>query len=112
MADNLPSETDLVKLFKLAAKKPMAFCFAFGKSEEDHKFVLHKKKAGKAIYAMVKKEAENITKGCWGTLQLGEKKTLKLTFEKELPGVEKALKKWLKSKGLQVYKAEIGDGKK
>lgn len=112
MAENLPSKADLIKLFKLSAKKPMAFCFAIGKTKDESKFVLHKKKAGKGIYAMVKKEAENITKGCWGTVQLGEKKTLKITFEKELPGMEKVFKEWLKSQDLQMYKAEIDGGKK
>lgn len=85
---------ELKKLVKVARKQPVAFGFNPGAKEEEHYFGLDRKKPSKVVGKEAKDEGPG-AKFAFGEMTvLG--KEIHLKCERELPGMAKKLKKWLK----------------
>ena len=85
---------ELKKLIKVAKKRPLAFAMSPGKDEDSFVFALHRKRPADVLARAVKKESTS-NKIAFGLCAV-EKKVMSLTCERELPGLAKKLKKWLK----------------
>jgi hypothetical protein len=103
----LPDDDRILKLIRQSKNEPVNFAFGLGKTPDKHILSLHKTKAGKSMSNDIKKQGEDIGKVAYGTLQL-DGKDLTIKCEKEAAGLERAVKKYLKEKGLK-FKADIGE---
>lgn len=109
MPENLPDDATIGKLIRQSKKAPINFAFGLGKGPKPLNLTVDKKKPGKSLFAALKKDGEDISKGAWGTLQL-DGKEVTFTCEKPMPGLEKALKFCFKQKGLK-FKPIVAKGK-
>lgn len=90
---------ELIKFVKHAREKPMGFAFNPG-SKDDHYFGLHRKQPAKAIA----KEAKEIGPGkkiAFGEMSVSDKE-MRLRCEKQVPGMAKTLKRWLKKQKVKL----------
>lgn len=87
-------KAELKKLFKIAAKKELAFAFVPGSGEQEGVFTIHRRFPPKKIAKAAKDEAEK-TKVAFGKIKV-DGKTVTLTCDKELPGMKKKLEKMLR----------------
>lgn len=92
--------SELKKFMKLARNKelPFAFCPASGKDEP--MFTAHKRKKPDTLGKKAKKEAEQPKYAC-GTMKV-EGKTLTLTCERQVAGMERKLGKFLRKMKLPL----------
>lgn len=97
---------ELRKLIKVAKQRPLAFAASPGKDDDGFVFALHKKRAADALGRAVKKESTT-NKIAYGLCAV-DGKLMRLTCERELPGLAKKLKKWLK-KQKAPYNIQILD---
>jgi len=91
---------ELKKMIKVAKKGPIPFGFNPGKNEEEAYLGMHRTKAP----AMLGKDAKESGEGgkfSFGTAKV-EGKVLQLTCQRELPGMAKRLKKYLKSQKVML----------
>ncbi|MEM6658906.1 MAG: hypothetical protein AAF625_12535 [Pseudomonadota bacterium] len=93
---------ELKKLVGFAKEKPVAFAFNPGAKEDEHYFGLDRKKPAK----MIAKEAKEVGKGkkvAFGNMSVAGME-MRLTCERQIVGMAKKLKKWLKKQkvGLNV----------
>ncbi len=107
----LLDDGEFTKLLRKSKQESVFFSFGLGKGPEHHALAFHRLKEGKALYTMLKKEAEGITKGTWGTVT-SDAKTITLNIDKDIPGLQKNVKLFLKIKGLKLKPIIVGeDGK-
>ncbi|MEM6547915.1 MAG: hypothetical protein AAF713_09245 [Pseudomonadota bacterium] len=84
----------LKKFLALAKKKPVPFGFCPGTQDDEHVMAMDRKKGSEFLGKYARSEGIG-GKMTHGTLAV-EGKSLLLTCERELPGVAKKLKRWLK----------------
>ncbi len=100
MGDFAVEGSELKKMVKLAKKEPVSFAFNPGKSEEDAYCGMHRTKPP----AQLGKEAKDSGEGgkfTFGTAAV-QGKTISLTCLRDLPGLAKRFKKYLKSQKVML----------
>jgi ribosomal protein S20 len=100
MGDFAVEGSELKKMVKLAKKDPVSFAFNPGKSEEEGYCGMHRNKPP----AQLGKEAKDSAEGgkfTFGTASV-EGKEIRLTCLRELPGMAKRFKKFLKSQKVML----------
>lgn len=97
----LLDEGEFTKLLRKSKREPINFTFGLGKSPENHVLAFHRRKEGKPLFMMLKKEAEGVIRGTWGTAE-STAKTITLNIQKEIPAIFKNVKLFLKIKGLKL----------
>jgi hypothetical protein len=91
---------ELKKLVNMARTKPLGFAYFPGKGEEGPVFTLHRRKKPDVMGKALKKESGQ-PKISFGTIRV-EGKIMSLTCARVLPGMEKKLKKFLRSQKLTI----------
>ena len=91
---------EIKKAVKAAKKGPVAFGFNAGKSDEDAYLAMDRKKAP-AVVGKDAKEGGEGGKFAFGTATVAQK-TITLTCQRELPGLAKRLKRYLKSQKVML----------
>lgn len=94
MGDFAVAGSDLKKMIKLAKKGPISFGFNPGKSEEDAYCGMHRTKPPAQIGKEAKSEGDG-SKFAFGLAEV-EGKEIRLTCERQMPGLAKRFKKFLK----------------
>ncbi len=100
MGDMRVEGGELKKLVKSAKKGPVAFGFNPGKSEEDAYFAMDRRKSPEVVGKDAKDGGEG-GKFAFGTAKVSAK-IITLTCQRELPGLAKRLKKYLKSQKVML----------
>ena len=91
---------ELKKLVKLARTKSMAFAFCPGAGEQEAMFCIHRRKKPELIGKGLRKESGQ-SKVAYGRLE-ADGKTLNLSCDRSIPGMEKKLKTYLRAQKLPV----------
>lgn len=94
------TKADLQPLLKLARKKPVAFAFNPGKSDNEHYLNMDRRKNPAVLGKIAKTEGPG-AKFSFGTVEV-DGKLLNLTCEKALPAMAKKVKKYLKSQKISL----------
>lgn len=100
MGDFAVEGSELKKMIKTAKKQPVAFGFNPGKSEEDAYCGMHRNKPATQLGKDAKDAAEG-GKYAFGTATVTGK-TINLTCLRELPGLAKRFKKYLKTQKVML----------
>ncbi len=86
---------ELKRMVKVARKQPLPFAFNPGKTDAEHYFALHRKRAASLLGKAAKKEGPG-TKVSFGSCVV-EQKVMKLTCERVIPAMAKSVKRFLKA---------------
>lgn len=105
-ADQVFDPEFLKTMMRQARREPRVFAFGLGKSRDEDLMAAHRRRTGKRLFAMIKKE-NSATKGTWGTFTL-DGKLLTLTCErKPVPGLARIVKLYFKTKGLPALRIQV-----
>ena len=100
------SQERLKKLLRAAQNKPVWFAFALDRKGDEHELLLHEKKSGQPLLKMLKDNRKHVDRSTWGTARLGST-VLRLDCEKELQGIGKGIRSWVRQAKLQTVKKAI-----
>ena len=100
MAEYSVQGDKLKKMINLAKTKAVPFAFCPGSKESEHVFAMHKTKSSEVLGKSAKQQGKG-SKVTFGEVFVAGS-LMQLTCERELPGMAKKLKKWLKAEKLPL----------
>lgn len=102
------SPIELKKFIKIGRSKELTFAFVPAGGKDEPLFTIHRRKKPDVLGKAARKEAEE-TKFACGTMKV-EGKTLVLTCEKVVPGMQRKLQKMLRGMKLPLEVKVNGPG--